>query len=206
MRIMQKKLSYFLIFFVVNLACCLNVFYSRAQVNAKGRSHDYGFTLLTNIEQFDFKDNSLKSERNTGFGVGLFYILHLDKLLGINFEIRSSRNYHNFSLHDQKSRTVENRLSAPVEIQYQFEETNLITFTGIEYSYSKRQDLSVFQLRPSTFTSKLGLKYLIEFKHFKIVPEVNYNLGLNNAVKNVNEFSGDVSARKSGFEFAIKFM
>lgn len=198
-------------YFSIYIFLCTIYFTSfncNAQSNIVQRRNNFGFSFFVLNKKYNVKELDLLSNNNIGFGAGIFYLINLNKSFNINVEAKSSLEYSKLMLDKKENVLRHNNISLPIELQYHLKGTKVFIFSGIEYSYNKQREIASFETNKNLFGATAGLKYQLDFEIFKIIPEIRYSYGLNNSLKNIDGLTnlGDLYARKSGFEFTIKFM
>jgi len=186
----------------------LTVYKCEAQHNKSEVRSNYGFQLTGLSKGFVFNNHDLTTKNNSGFGIGLFFLTKLERSVNLDVEVQLNQEYHTFVYNTLESDIKEKNLIIPVQVQYFFTSSSLYLSGDLAYKRQLSSSNKEIQFNRNIVSSSIGLNYIISFKNFKLIPLIQYSLGLNNSIENFKLFNytGNVFARNTGFSFTIKVM
>ncbi|SOD19864.1 hypothetical protein [Pedobacter xixiisoli] len=190
------------------LLCCLFIIGSLksfAQSTAKNEKVKWGFFLKSNVNFFQINEPTIDVKTDLGFGFGNVFSINLNKSLGIALEPHLNFERHTLT-HIPSNSTLklkDNSFAVPLKLSVKlYQELSLIA--GAEYLYVLSKQNEEFKLQKNNYLALAGVSYAIKFKHFTMVPELSYRLGLGNAL--AESPLHDYELKRSSVSFGIKVM
>ncbi|MNK38457.1 hypothetical protein D3C87_570480 [compost metagenome] len=190
------------------LICCFLIIGSLksfAQSTTENEKLKWGFFLKGNVNFFQIKEPTIDVKTDVGFGFGNVFSINLNKSLGIALEPHLNFERHTLT-HTPNNSTLklkDNSFVLPLKLSVKlYQELSLVA--GAEYLYVRSKQNEELKLQKNNYLALAGASYAIKFKHFTMVPELSYRLGLNNAL--AESPLHDYELKRSAVTFAVKIM
>ena len=190
-----------------NIICCILIIgsiKSVAQGNAENKKIKWGVLTKSNVNFFQISEPTIDVKTDLGFGFGYIFATSLNKSIDINFEPHLNFERHRLTYNSNNSIKLKDKnIVVPLKLSMKlYQELSLVA--GAEYLYVLSKQNEELKLQKNNYLALVGASYAINFKHFTMVPELSYRLGLNNAL--AESPLHDYELKRSAVTFAVKIM